>query len=73
MKGYVWLKPEAVVRIDFAEWTGANRLRHYVLGMTTSSSELNPTNFFGTLALHSVKSSENTRHSFTVSEHERAI
>lgn len=28
MKGCVWLKPEAVVRIDFAEWTGANKLRH---------------------------------------------
>jgi DNA ligase D-like protein (predicted ligase) len=28
MKGCVWLKPETVVRIDFAEWTGANKLRH---------------------------------------------
>ncbi|MEJ0008688.1 MAG: non-homologous end-joining DNA ligase [Steroidobacteraceae bacterium] len=28
MKACVWLKPEAVVRIDFAEWTGANKLRH---------------------------------------------
>jgi DNA ligase D-like protein (predicted ligase) len=28
MKGCVWLKPEAVVRIEFAEWTGANKLRH---------------------------------------------
>ena len=28
MKGCVWLKPEAVVRIDFAEWTGADKLRH---------------------------------------------
>jgi bifunctional non-homologous end joining protein LigD len=28
MKGCIWLKPEAVVRIDFAEWTGANKLRH---------------------------------------------
>jgi bifunctional non-homologous end joining protein LigD len=28
MKGCVWLKPKAVARIDFAEWTGANKLRH---------------------------------------------
>jgi len=28
MRGCVWLKPEAVARIDFAEWTGANKLRH---------------------------------------------
>lgn len=28
MKGCFWLKPEAVVRIDFAEWTGAGKLRH---------------------------------------------
>ncbi len=28
MKGCVWLKPEAVVRVEFAEWTGANKLRH---------------------------------------------
>jgi DNA ligase D-like protein (predicted ligase) len=28
MKACVWLKPEAVVRIEFAEWTGANKLRH---------------------------------------------
>jgi bifunctional non-homologous end joining protein LigD len=28
MKGCVWLKPKAVVRIDFAEWTGADKLRH---------------------------------------------
>ena len=28
MKGCVWLKPETVVRIDFAEWTGADKLRH---------------------------------------------
>jgi len=28
MKTCVWLKPEAVVRIDFAEWTGADKLRH---------------------------------------------
>jgi DNA ligase D-like protein (predicted ligase) len=28
MKGCVWLKPKAVVRIDFAEWTGADHLRH---------------------------------------------
>jgi DNA ligase D-like protein (predicted ligase) len=28
MKDCHWLKPEAVVRIDFAEWTGANKLRH---------------------------------------------
>jgi DNA ligase D-like protein (predicted ligase) len=28
MKGCIWLKPEAVVRIEFAEWTGAGKLRH---------------------------------------------
>ena len=28
MKQYVWLKPETVVRIDFAEWTDADHLRH---------------------------------------------
>jgi bifunctional non-homologous end joining protein LigD len=28
MKICVWLKPEAVVRIDFLEWTGADHLRH---------------------------------------------
>jgi bifunctional non-homologous end joining protein LigD len=28
MKGCVWLKPQTVVRIDFAEWTGGNKLRH---------------------------------------------
>jgi DNA ligase D-like protein (predicted ligase) len=28
MKDCVWLKPEAVVRIDFLEWTGADHLRH---------------------------------------------
>lgn len=28
MKGCVWLKPKAVVRIDFLEWTGADKLRH---------------------------------------------
>jgi ATP-dependent DNA ligase len=28
MKQCIWLKPEAVVRIDFAEWTGADKLRH---------------------------------------------
>jgi bifunctional non-homologous end joining protein LigD len=27
MKGCVWLEPKAVVRIDFAEWTGADKLR----------------------------------------------
>ena len=27
MRGCVWLKPRAVVRIDFAEWTGADKLR----------------------------------------------
>jgi ATP-dependent DNA ligase len=24
----LWLKPEAVARIDFLQWTDANRLRH---------------------------------------------
>jgi ATP-dependent DNA ligase len=28
MKGCRWLKPKAVVRIDFLEWTGAGKLRH---------------------------------------------
>jgi DNA ligase D-like protein (predicted ligase) len=28
MKQCVWLRPETVVRIDFAEWTGADHLRH---------------------------------------------
>jgi DNA ligase D-like protein (predicted ligase) len=28
MRECVWLKPETVVRIDFAEWTGADHLRH---------------------------------------------
>lgn len=28
MKECVWIKPEAVARIDFLEWTGANHLRH---------------------------------------------
>jgi DNA ligase D-like protein (predicted ligase) len=28
MKGCVWLKPKAVVRIDFREWTSADHLRH---------------------------------------------
>ena len=28
METCVWLKPEAVVRIDFLEWTDANHLRH---------------------------------------------
>jgi DNA ligase D-like protein (predicted ligase) len=28
MKGCIWVKPHAVVRIDFAEWTGGAKLRH---------------------------------------------
>ena len=28
MKGCIWLKPEAVARVDFAEWTGGDKLRH---------------------------------------------
>ena len=28
MKSCAWVKPEIVVRIDFAEWTGADKLRH---------------------------------------------
>lgn len=28
MKSCVWLKLKVVVRIDFAEWTGAAKLRH---------------------------------------------
>ena len=28
MKMCVWLRPQAVVRIDFLEWTGADHLRH---------------------------------------------
>jgi hypothetical protein len=67
MKGCVWVKTEIVVRIDFAEWTGADKLRNYVFELTTSSKELNPKNFFGNLALHSVKSLGITRHSSPVS------
>jgi bifunctional non-homologous end joining protein LigD len=25
---HIWVKPKAVVRIDFAEWTGADKLRN---------------------------------------------
>ena len=28
MKECVWVKPEAVARVDFLEWTDANHLRH---------------------------------------------
>jgi bifunctional non-homologous end joining protein LigD len=28
MKEAVWLKPHAVVQIEFLEWAGANHLRH---------------------------------------------
>jgi DNA ligase D-like protein (predicted ligase) len=28
MKSCIWVKPQTVVRIDFAEWTGADKLRH---------------------------------------------
>jgi bifunctional non-homologous end joining protein LigD len=28
MKSCTWVKPEVVVRIDFSEWTGADKLRH---------------------------------------------
>jgi bifunctional non-homologous end joining protein LigD len=28
MKGCIWVKPKIVVRIDFAEWTGTDKLRH---------------------------------------------
>src|SRR6266853_1232088 len=28
MKECVWLRPEAVVQVEFLEWTGADRLRH---------------------------------------------
>ena len=28
MKECIWLRPRAVVRIDFLEWTGADKLRH---------------------------------------------
>jgi len=28
MKSCIWVKPQVVVRIDFAEWTGADKLRH---------------------------------------------
>jgi bifunctional non-homologous end joining protein LigD len=28
MRECVWLKPQAVARIDFLEWTGAEHLRH---------------------------------------------
>jgi hypothetical protein len=67
------VKPEVVVRIDFREWTEAAHLRHYVFELTTSSNELNTKKFFDNLALHSVKSSGKTRHSFRYREHEQAI
>jgi hypothetical protein len=47
--------------------------RHYVFELTTSSNELNTKKFFDNLALHSVKSSGKTRHSFRYREHEQAI
>jgi ATP-dependent DNA ligase len=28
MKSCIWVKPEVVVRIDFAEWTGGEKLGH---------------------------------------------
>jgi ATP-dependent DNA ligase len=28
MKKCVWLRPEAVVQVEFLEWTGADGLRH---------------------------------------------
>jgi ATP-dependent DNA ligase len=28
MKSCIWVKPVVVVRIDFAEWTDADKLRH---------------------------------------------
>jgi bifunctional non-homologous end joining protein LigD len=28
MRKCVWVKPKVVVRIVFAEWTGADKLRH---------------------------------------------
>jgi len=28
MKSCIWVKPAVVVRIDFAEWIGADKLRH---------------------------------------------
>jgi ATP-dependent DNA ligase len=28
MKACIWVQPKVVVRIDFAEWTGADKLRH---------------------------------------------
>ncbi len=28
MKSCIWVKPQVVVRIDFAEWTGSDKLRH---------------------------------------------
>jgi len=28
MKSCIWVKPKVVVRIDFAEWTGTDKLRH---------------------------------------------
>ncbi len=32
MKKAIWLKPEAVARIEFLEWTEADRLRHSKFG-----------------------------------------
>jgi ATP-dependent DNA ligase len=28
MKGCIWVNPKTVVRIDFAEWTDADKLRN---------------------------------------------
>jgi site-specific recombinase XerC len=51
---------------EIRAWLKLN-LHLYVFGLTTSSKELNPKNFFGNSALHRVKSSGNTRHSFPAS------
>jgi hypothetical protein len=67
MKECVWVTSKIVVRINFLEWTGADKLRHYVFGLTTSGKKLNRRNVLGDLALHIVNSSGNTRHSFPVS------
>jgi len=33
MKKCVWLRPEAVVQVEFLAWTGADRLRHSIVAL----------------------------------------
>jgi integrase/recombinase XerD len=58
---------EAAAAAHIEKRVTTHTLRHYFSWPTMSSSELDPKNGFGNLALHSMKSSANTRHSFPVS------